>query len=165
MKLVNILFACMLTTSCSQNIDLESLRNDGNISEIVKENKNLVRDRDVTYGLLSYRTIDLKNFNFGSVYFSKYKFPNSYDADYNDLSIHIDDYKNNNFLGFTIEIVNQEESKKLLEYLTNKYGKPESHYAGNHDKAFVWYNNKPTPFPPEEHRSHNESVTHPEIYF
>ena len=83
-KLINFTFVCILTVLYNQKIDLENLKFDTTVSEIVKSNKNLVKHQDTYYGLMSYRTNDLKDFTFGNVLFSKYEFPNGYDTDYND---------------------------------------------------------------------------------
>jgi hypothetical protein len=141
MKFLKFLLASILITSCNVSTDIETLEYDTNISDFIASNKYLKKDIDAIYGLLSYRTDELQNFRFGDVNFSKYKVLKGYNADYNDLHIYVDNYKNNNFIGLTIEIAKEEEGKKLFDYLRKKYGEPESRESQN-GLACVWHNNK-----------------------
>lgn len=124
-KSILLLTVVLILTSCNSQTNLEVLKYDEPFLEIIKNTKELGKDQDVIYGLKSYRTDNLKDFKFGDVSFSKYVMPNAYNADYNDLYIHVDNYENNNFIGFTAELVNKEEGEKLFLYLKQKYGNPE----------------------------------------
>lgn len=124
-KLLLLFTASLMITSCNSQTDLEILKCNESILEIIKNTKEIEKDHDIIYGLKSYRTDNLQNFRFGNVSFSKYVMPNAFNADYNDLYLHVDNYENNNFIGFTIELVNKEEGEKLFLYLKQKYGNPE----------------------------------------
>lgn len=124
-KLFFLFMISSMITSCNSQTDLETLKYNESILEIIKNTKEIGKDQDVIYGLKSYRTDNLQDFKFGDVSFSKYVMPNAYNADYNDLYIHVDNYEKNNFIGFTLELVNKEEGEKLFLYLKEKYGNPE----------------------------------------
>ena len=139
-KTIYILILLTTMVSCNSQIDLEKLNYDENVLVKLKDSKEIQKDQDAIYGLLSYKTDELEGFKFGEVSFSKYSMENGYDADYNDLQLYVDDYKTNKFLGFTIELVNQEECKKLTDYLKKKYGNPELHESSYSPEAYVWNN-------------------------
>jgi hypothetical protein len=141
MKKVIVLFmTSLIITSCnSQSIDLESLKFDQQISENILNIKKIEEDTDVTYGLKSYRTDELQNFNFGDLSFSKYSVPTGYDDGYSEIYVHVDNYKENKYLGFSISIANEKEGIALLNDFKKKYGKPEERNTGLvNGKAFVW---------------------------
>jgi hypothetical protein len=141
MKKVILLFTTsLIIMSCnSQSIDLELLKFDRPIPESILNIKKLVEDTDVTYGLSSYRTDELQNFKFGDVTFSKYSVPNGYDDGYSEIYVHIDNYNENKYLGFSISIANEKEGIALLNYFKKKYGTPEERYTGLvNGKALVW---------------------------
>ena len=126
MKQLFLLFiSSLIFTSCNSQTDLETLKSKESILDITKNTEEIEKDRDAIYGLKSYRTEELQNFKFGDVSFTKYIMPNGYNADYNDLYIHVDNYEENNPIGFTLELVKEEEGEKLFLYLKEKYGNPE----------------------------------------
>jgi hypothetical protein len=139
-KLILLFTAILMITSCSSQTDIDTLKFGDNVLTIIKDIEDIEKTRETDYGLLSYETQELQNFKFGNVSISKFKIPDSYDYGSNKLSIHIDQYDSNKYLGTTLEITNIEESKKILMYLEQKYGKPEKRYqAGdNNGKAYLW---------------------------
>lgn len=138
----NLLFLIIIITvisSCTSQTDLETLKFDTTISNDIKKIKNVNEDSDALYGLLSYRTNELQNFKFGEVNFSKYAVPNGYDDAYNEIYIHVDNFNQNNYLGFSISITNDKEGEDLLNYLKKKFGKPEQRTTGlENGIALVW---------------------------
>ena len=141
-QLFIILSLGLLLISCMKRTDLETLKQNENVLDKIKEIKELVKDKDPIYGLVSYRTDELQNFNFGEILFSKYEMEKGYNADYNDLFIHVDSYKTNKFIGITLDLVNQEQCQNFLKYLKKKYGKPESHSAQYDREAYFWDDKK-----------------------
>jgi hypothetical protein len=140
MKKVILLFmTSLIIMSCnSQSIDLELLKFDQQIPESVLNIKKIKEDTDVTYGLSSYRTDELQNFKFGDITFSKYSVPNGFDDAYSEIYVHVDNYKENKYLGFSISIANEKEGIALLNYFKKKYGKPEERDKLGNSTAFVW---------------------------
>lgn len=141
MKKITLLFmTSLIIMSCnSQSVDLELLKFDQQIPVSILNIKKIKEDTDVTYGLSSYRTDELQNFKFGDVIFSKYSVPNGYADGYSEIYIHIDNYNENKYLGFSISIANEKEGIALLNYLKKTYGTPEERYTGLvNGKALVW---------------------------
>jgi hypothetical protein len=130
----------LVITSCNSQTDLDELKFETNVLEIMKDIKDVEKTRETDYGLLSYETEELQNFKFGDVSLSKYAVPDAYDYGSNRLDIHVDQYDSNKYLGATLEIANADEAKKILMYLEQKYGKPEKRYqAGDtKGKAYLW---------------------------
>jgi len=138
-KIFILLFMCTTFISCNSQTDLELLEFDKPISDDIKKIKNVNEDSDALYGLLSYRTNELQNFKFGEVTFSKYAVPNGYDDAYNEIYIHVDNFNQNNYLGFSISITNDKEGEDLLNYLKKKFGKPEQRTTGlENGIVLVW---------------------------
>ena len=127
-----------MTLSCNSQTDLEVIKSDNNISTLVKNIPTSEKRLDELYGLMSYQTEDLQNFKFGEINFSKFKIPNGYAYGTNDLYLHVDNYTSNLFLGFTLNIVKEDESKKLLDYLKKAYGKPEVRETGGNGTSLFW---------------------------
>lgn len=129
-----------MITACNSQTDLDELKFDVNVLGIVKDIKDVEKTRETDYGLLSYETVELQNFKFGDVAFSKYSVPDGYDYGNNRLDIHVDQYDSNKYLGATLEITNTDEAKELLIYLGKKYGKPDMRYQAGDDKgkAYLW---------------------------
>ncbi|PAM92668.1 hypothetical protein B4N84_21270 [Flavobacterium sp. IR1] len=135
-----LLTLSLLIISCTTtSIDLETLKFDKPIPEEIKGIKDIQKDDNGAYGLLSYKTESLQNFKFGDVSFSKYNVPNGYDDAYNEIYVHVDNFNQNKYLGFTISITNDNESKALLNYLKKKLGKGEERVTGlKNGIALVW---------------------------
>ncbi|KAF2332802.1 hypothetical protein [Flavobacterium nitrogenifigens] len=140
MKKLLLLIICSINVSCNSQTDLDAIKFDDNVINIIKDIKDVEKTRETNFGLLSYETNELQNFKFGNTSISKYKVPESYEYGNNRLDIHVDQYNSNKYIGITLEITNLEESNKILEYLEQKYGKPEKRYqAGdNNGKAYLW---------------------------
>lgn len=139
-KIFFLLILCLLIISCNTtSTDLESLKFDKPIPEEIKGIKDIQEDDNGAYGLLSYRTNELQNFKFGDVSFSKYSVPNGYDDAYNLIYVHVDNFNQNKYLGFTISITNDKESNTLLNYLKKKFGKADERVNGlENGIALVW---------------------------
>jgi hypothetical protein len=141
-KVFILLFICTTFISCNSQTDLEPLKFGTPIPENIKNIKNIKdveKDDNGTYGLKSYRSTELDNFKFGEVSFSKYAVPNGYDDAYSDIYIHVDNFEQNNYLGFSISIANDQEGTALLNYLKKKLGKAEERVnALENGIALVW---------------------------
>jgi hypothetical protein len=138
-KVFILLFMCTTFISCNSQTDLETLKFDKPIPEDIKKIKDVEKDDNGTYGLKSYRTIELDHFKFGEISFSKYAVPNGYDDAYSEIYVHVDNFEQNNYLGFSISLANDQEGTALLNYLKKKLGKAEERTNGL-DKGitFVW---------------------------
>lgn len=137
-KVLILLFICTFI-SCNSQTDLETLKFDKPIPEDIKKIKDVEKDDNGTYGLKSYRTTELDHFKFGDISFSKYAVPNGYDDAYSDIYVHVDNFEQNNYLGFSIYITNDREGTDLLNYLKKKLGKAEERVTGlKNGIAFVW---------------------------
>ncbi|KAF2082611.1 hypothetical protein [Flavobacterium sharifuzzamanii] len=138
-KLLLLLVIGSINISCNSQTDLERLKFDKSIPEDIKKIKDVEKDDNGTYGLKSYRTNQLDYFKFGEVNFSKYAVPNGYDDAYSDIYIHVDNFEQNNYLGFSTSITNDKEAEDLLNYLKKKFGKPEERTTGlENGIALVW---------------------------
>lgn len=130
---------CTTFISCNSQTDLESLEFDKPIPEDIKKIKDVEKDDNGTYGLPSYRTTQLDYFRFGEVPFSKHTVLNGYDDAYSDIYIHVDNFEQNNYLGFSICITNDQEGIALFNYLKKRFGKPEERTTGlENGSALVW---------------------------
>ena len=139
MKKFILLFTTIILASCNSQTDLELLEFDKPISEDIKKIKDVEKDDNGTYGLKSYRTTSLDRFKFGEVSFSKYAVPNGYDDAYSDIYVHVDNFEQNNYLGFSISLANDQEGTALLNYLKKKLGKAEERTTGlENGIALVW---------------------------
>lgn len=138
-KLHILVLLCTTFISCNSQTDLQALKFDAPIPEQIKKIKEIEKDENGSYLLPSYRTNALDNFKFGDVSFSKYTVPNGYDDAYNEIYVHVDNFNQNKYLGFTISITNDNESKALLNYLKKKLGKGEERGTGlKNGIALVW---------------------------
>lgn len=138
-KVLILLFICTTFISCNSQTDLETLKFDKPIPEDIKKIKDVEKDDNGTYGLKSYRTASLNHFKFGDVSFSKYAVPNGYDDAYSDIYVHVDNFEQNNYLGFSISLANDQEGTALLNYLKKKLGKAEERTTGlKNGIALVW---------------------------
>lgn len=128
----------LFASSCTSQTDLENLVNDQNISDLVKKTTNTQQISDPDYGLLCYDTKEAQNFKFGTVVFSNYSVKDGYDYSVNTVKICVDNYQSNKFLGNILNIVNDQEGKKLKIYLEKAYGKPEKRDTGDNGIALFW---------------------------
>lgn len=137
-KILLLLTISTTITSCNSQIDLETLKFDEQIPESIKKIKGIVKDTDAIYGLKSYRTDELQNYKFRNVSFSKYSFPNGYDDAYSEIYVHVNDFDQNKYLGFSISITKEQEGTALLNSLKNKFGKPEERDTEGNGIALFW---------------------------
>lgn len=137
-RLVLLFMITTVITSCNSQTDLETLKYNESVLEIIKNTKEIEKDQDAIYGLKSYRTEELQNFKFGDVSLSKYSVPDGYAYGTCNLYIHIDNYEVSKYLGFTLNITKEEEEKRLLMYLKKKYGNPENRNTGGNGISLFW---------------------------
>lgn len=133
-----VLIMILTITSCNSQTDLEKLKIDSDISDLIKSIPTSEKRLDEQYGLMSYRIEELQNFKLGENTFSKFKIPNGYAYGTSDLYLHVDNYNTNKLLGFTLNIVKEEEAKKTLNYLKKKYGNPEVRDTGGNGISLFW---------------------------
>lgn len=74
----------------------------------------------------------------GDVNLTSIKIPDGYDYSQNELYLHVDDYKQNHFLGFTLNSVNEKEGEGIVNYLRKKYGSPEERETEGNGTPFFW---------------------------
>ncbi len=142
----NLLFLIIIITvisSCTSQTDLETLKFDKEIPEIIKTINDLEKDTDAIYGLKSFSTDELQNFRFGDSFFSKDSVPNGYAYSKNYIYIHVDNFNENKYLGFSLNLVNENETIALLKYIKKKFGNPEERDTGGNGIALFWQVEKP----------------------
>jgi hypothetical protein len=127
-----------MIASCNSQTDLETLKYNESIIEIIKDTKETEKNQDAIYGLKSYTTEELQNFKFGDVSLSKYSVPDGYAYGTSNLYIHIDNYESSKYLGFSLCLTKEEEEKRLLMYLKKKYGNPEKRDTGGNGISLFW---------------------------
>lgn len=138
MKHLILLIGLLFITSCNGQTDLEQIKIDEKISF---DTSKLEKDSDPTYGLKGYSTADLSHFKIANIPLNTYKLPDGYEVDYSDLYVFVDNYENNKFLGYMINSVKEDEQKKLIEFLTKKYGKPQFSSKKEVSKSMIWVDN------------------------
>ncbi len=138
-KIFILFFICTTFISCNSQTDLETIKFDKPVTEEIKKIKDAEKDDNGNYGLKSYKTTSLDNFKFGEVSFSKYNVPNGYDDAYSEIYIHVDNFEQNNYLGFSISLANDQQGTALLNYLKKKFGKGEERSTGlENGIALIW---------------------------
>jgi hypothetical protein len=138
MKSKILLLMGLMIVSCKGQTDLENLKYDESITKIIETINDKKEDRDPTYGLLSYRIDNLNGFKYGDVSFSKFSVNQGYDDSYSEIYLHVNNYSENKFLGFSMQIAKEEEGKKLVDYLKKKYGNPDDRETGDNGTASFW---------------------------
>lgn len=142
-KLTTLFMTSLMIVSCnSQVIDLETLKFDEQISESIKKINEIEQGPDPGYALKSYGTDKIENFKFGDFLFSNFSVPNGYAYSKNNIYIHVDNFNENKYLGFSATIVKDEESIALINYLKKKFGEPEERDTNN-GIAFFWQVKQP----------------------
>ncbi len=127
-----------MITSCNSQTDLETLKYDDDISNIVLNLKKSEKRLDDNNGLKSYQTENLKIFKFGDIALSNYSIPNGYSYGTNNLYINVDNYDSNKYLGITLNISKEEDGKKILSYLKKNYDNPENRDTGGNGISLFW---------------------------
>ncbi|MFW0714714.1 hypothetical protein [Pedobacter sp. N23S346] len=118
--IIIILIGC-LATSCTSQTDLEALKFDEDISKIIDGHKEFRKNLAGSYGLNGYSSTQLDGFKIGSAEISTYEVPKGNVSDHSDLWIYIDNYNTKKLLGYKYSSADEEESKKVLDYLKSKY--------------------------------------------
>lgn len=135
MKKYLLLLFLFAIFSCHGRTDLESLDFYQKIPDVSIDSE---REEEVVYGLLSYKQIDVQNYRMGTVLFSVYSIPEGYDYSSNNLSLFVDSYEKNNYIGFELNLVKENEAEMLIDFLTKTYGKPEIRTTNNTDIGYYW---------------------------
>jgi hypothetical protein len=142
-KVITLFMTSLMIISCNSQTDLETLRFGESIPEIIKKSNDIEKETDAMYGLKSFRTDELQNFKFGDCFFSKLSVPNGYAYSKNYIYIHVDNFNENKYLGFSLNIVNDDQSIALLKYLKKKFGNPEERDTEGNGIALFWQVEKP----------------------
>lgn len=135
MKNLILLFSFLAIVSCNGQTDLESLKFDEKVSDNITKGE---KETEASYGLLSYKQADVKNYKLGTVSFSEYTVPKGYDYSNNNLALFVNSYQNNQYLGFILNLAKEDEGKKLIDYLTKTYGNPEKRSTDKTGAAYFW---------------------------
>lgn len=135
MKNLILLFSFLAIVSCNGQTDLESLKFDEKVSDNITKGE---KETEANYGLLSYKQADIKDYKLGTVSFSEYTVPKGYDYSNNNLALFVNSYQNNQYLGFILNLVKEDEGKKLIDYLTKTYGNPEKRSTDKTGVAYFW---------------------------
>ncbi|MFC3158875.1 hypothetical protein SAMN05443633_10756 [Chryseobacterium arachidis] len=136
MRNLILLLSFLAIVSCNGQTDLETFKFDEKVPEnIVKKG---VQETEANYGLLSYKQEAVQNFKVGTVGLSDYSVPKGYDYSNNNLAVFVNNYQANNYLGFILNVVKEDEGKKIIDYLTKTYGKPESRETDKGNLAYFW---------------------------
>lgn len=123
MKNIIITIAAILSlNSCqSQNsADLLQLKFGNSIDNIVSK-ENYKEDTDIVYGMLSYRTDEIKGLKIGATPIQTYDYTKASLAYYNVLYLFVENQDNNRYLGFNYSTVNQEDTKKIIDNIKQNY--------------------------------------------
>ncbi len=135
MKNLILLFSFLAIVSCNGQTDLETLKFDEKVpGNIVKGEK----ETEANYGLLAYKQADVQNYKLGTASFSAYSVPKGYEYSNNNLSVLVNSYQNNNYLGFILNLAKEDEGKKVIDYLTKTYGNPEKRSTDKTGTAYFW---------------------------
>ncbi|RNL69207.1 hypothetical protein ED312_22690 [Sinomicrobium pectinilyticum] len=140
---IMVFFNVLIMSSCTSQIDIEKLQYGENVVEVLKKVEDKKRDRDVQHGVLCYRTEELDHFKYGDVTFSKYTVEDGYSSDYSYIDVYVDSYESNKYLGVTLQIANEKEAVRFINYLEKTKGEPEVLYSEedineNFGKVYVW---------------------------
>ncbi len=115
-------------TSCNSQTDLETLKFDSDISSIVTDTTIFEKDENIRYSFVGYVTTNIDNFKYGDVNLSKLEIKDNVKSSLikytSNLSIYVNNFKNNKLSGLIIKIENENEGKNLLSYMKTKLGKP-----------------------------------------
>ncbi|KAF2332801.1 hypothetical protein [Flavobacterium nitrogenifigens] len=129
MKNFILLFTTIIImTSCNSQTDLETLKFDSDISSIVTDTTIFEKDENIRYSFVGYVTTNIDNFKYGDVNLSKLEIKDNVKSSLikytSNLSIYVNNFKNNKLSGLIIKIENENEGKNLLSYMKTKLGKP-----------------------------------------
>jgi hypothetical protein len=142
-QLILLIIISLMVTSCNSQTDLETLKFNEQIPETIKKINGIEEDTDPIYGLKSFTTDELQNFKFGDSFFTKYSVPKGYAYSKNYIHIHVDNFDENKYLGFSLNIANDEQGIALLKYLKKKFGKPEERDTEGNGIALFWQVEQP----------------------
>ncbi|MFC5873178.1 hypothetical protein [Chryseobacterium arachidis] len=135
-KYLFLSFSFLVVVSCNAQTDLETFK----VDEIVSENiiEKSAKETEPIYGLLSYRLEDIQNYRLGSVGLSAYSISNGYNYSNNNLALIVNNYQENKYLGFILNLVKEEDGKGVTDFLIKTYGKPENRQADKNSLASFW---------------------------
>ncbi|WP_163409588.1 hypothetical protein [Flavobacterium ajazii] len=123
-----LLTTIIMITSCNSQTDLETLKFGSDISSIIKDTTRFEKDENIRYSFVAYVTKDIDDFKYGNVNISKLAIEdnakNSLIKYTSNLSLYVDNFKNNKLSGLIIKIENENEGENLLKYIKTKLGKP-----------------------------------------
>ncbi|MBC6112943.1 hypothetical protein ACFOG5_11565 [Pedobacter fastidiosus] len=138
LKLISVTFFLSIATSCNSQTDLESLSFDQDISKVIENHKEFRKNTGGSNGLKAYSSSDLDGFKIGSAQISTYELPKGNASDHSDLWIFIDNYNSKKFLGYSYSSANEDESKKVLNYLKSKYKRFVTNTDKTHGDFYFW---------------------------
>ncbi|MCD1118638.1 hypothetical protein [Chryseobacterium turcicum] len=131
-----LLIGLFIITSCNGRTDLETLKYNEKIAFV----DNLEKDFSLYVPLEGiYRVKKINKFKlFGiSLKDDSIKFKNEGATYSNILNIVVDSYKENKYLGFELEIIDEKLGNDFFEILKKRYGKPLKKYEYKDDKNIV----------------------------
>lgn len=136
--------------SCNSRTDLEILKPDQDVSNIIKSIGVFEKKGITDYGSVSYESEKLSNFKFGNVKLSDYNVKadakNSLVEYSSSISVSVENNNTNKFTGLVLDIEKEDEGINLLNYIKNKLGNPllkEYENKDNHLQAqYLWDNKK-----------------------
>lgn len=135
MKNLILLFSFLAIVSCNGQTDLETLKFDEKLSENITKGE---KETEANYALLSYKQAEIQNYKLGTASFSAYSVPKGYEYSNNNLSIFVNSYQDNKYLGFILNLAKEDEGKKVIDYLTKTYGNPEKRSTDKTGLAYFW---------------------------
>ena len=149
-QFISLSIAGFVLISCNSHTDLEILKPNQDISNIVKDVKDFEKTNDTEYGLLSYESEKLANFRYGDVTFSNYNVKsnakNSLVEYTSTITFSVENEKSNKLTALVLNIEKESEGNNILNYLKSKLGNPLlKHYENrdNHLQAqYLWDNKK-----------------------
>ena len=139
MKKNVIIIISVIIISCKGQTDLELLKFDEKLSEKTTVTQESNKAVDGIYGFMSFETSKLNDYRFGDVTFTEYQVPNAYSYAKSNIYFYVENYESKKYLGFSLYLAKNDEGDKLIDYLKQKYGAPESRNTMNEDEsAFFW---------------------------
>lgn len=140
----------LAVTSCNSQTDFEKLKFDTDISSIIKDSAKFEKSKFTNYSLAAYTTENIDLFKYGNISFSNLKLKdtkkNSLISYTSEINLYVDNFKSNKFSGIIIKTENENEGKKLSNYIKTKLGKPllENYYNKKEhlQASYLWDDKK-----------------------
>ena len=146
MKKIVFLLLMIIMNSCKGQTDLETFKYGSKLNIETEELEKASSVYIPLEGIYKVRNID--EYQYGGIKFEEEKkeFPGELLVRKNELSVVVDSYNANKYLGFELDLINEKTSDAFLSILKNKYGKPLKQYMYSEgqykDQQYLWQSAK-----------------------